>query len=304
MTISLPIDAIMDDVLFCSSDMPVFDLLSHFQSLHFDLSILRDKIHQVQCLITPLVSGDQADVNAVIAPRANVLIHDMIVTASSILLSLQQLACCSPAPPAPQPHEKHHTARAAAAKQQPSHDVVEMDAGALLAKYTHYCHVCGKGFRRDANLRMHMRAHGDAYKTREALAKGGGGILHQGEESGSTNRNKYSCPQEGCRWNWKHAKFQPLKSVACAKNHYKRSHCPKLYVCSRCGNKEFSVLSDLRTHEKHCGNPRWRCSCGTTFSRKDKLLGHVALFVGHVPAPEGVAFDVGDQEGLEWIAGT
>lgn len=143
-----------------------------------------------------------------------------------------------------------------------------------------------------------MRAHGDAYKTREALTKAGGGLSHQAEESVSTNKSKYSCPHEGCRWNWKHEKFQPLKSVACAKNHYKRSHCPKLYVCSRCGTKEFSVLSDLRTHEKHCGNPRWRCSCGTTFSRKDKLLSHIALFVGHYQAPEGAAIDVGNHEDL------
>jgi len=95
---------------------------------------------------------------------------------------------------------------------------------------------------------------------------------------------KYSCPQEGCRWNKKHAKFQPLKSMICVKNHYKRSHCPKMYVCKRCNRKNFSVLSDLRTHEKHCGDLRWQCSCGTTFSRKDKLMGHVALFVGHTPA--------------------
>ncbi|XP_020574741.1 zinc finger protein STOP1 homolog [Phalaenopsis equestris] len=280
----------MEADFFSSPAMVAFDPLIHIQSLYFDLSILHDKIHQLQFLIGSLTS-----------PDANAVIQDMISVASAILSTLQQLAFCSPAAPAPQTHDNCRSARA----PQPGHDVVEIDAGALLAKYTHYCHVCGKGFRRDANLRMHMRAHGDAYKTREALTKGGGGgISHRGEQSASAaGKNKYSCPQEGCRWNWKHEKFQPLKSVACAKNHYKRTHCPKLYVCSRCGSKEFSVLSDLRTHEKHCGNPRWRCSCGTTFSRKDKLLGHVALFVGHVQVPEGDAFDVGRQQDLQWIAG-
>ncbi|GAU37774.1 hypothetical protein TSUD_102910 [Trifolium subterraneum] len=87
----------------------------------------------------------------------------------------------------------------------------------------------------------------------------------------SMKSKKYSCPQEGCRWNQKHAKFQPLKSLICAKNHY--SHCPKMYVCKRCNFKQISVLSDLRTHEKHCGDLRWQCSCGHTFSRKDKLMG-------------------------------
>ena len=44
------------------------------------------------------------------------------------------------------------------------------------------------------------------------------------------------------------------------------------------------MVADLKTHEKHCGRDKWQCSCGTTFSRKDKLFGHIGLFAGHTPA--------------------
>ncbi|KNA11525.1 hypothetical protein SOVF_134460 [Spinacia oleracea] len=163
-----------------------------------------------------------------------------------------------------------------------AYDLVEPDAADLLAKYTHYCQVCGKGFKRDANLRMHMRAHGDEYKSTAALSNP---LKKETDDQNSAMKTprKYSCPEMGCRWNKNHAKFQPLKSIICVKNHYKRSHCPKMYVCKRCNRKQFSVVSDLRTHEKHCGDRKWQCSCGTTFSRKDKLMGHVTLFLGHTP---------------------
>lgn len=71
--------------------------------------------------------------------------------------------------------------------------------------------------------------------------------------------------------------------MLCVKNHYRRSHCPKVLACQKCKVKEFSVVADLKTHEKHCGRERWVCSCGSTFSRKDKLHGHLGLFAGHVP---------------------
>ncbi|CAL4920022.1 unnamed protein product [Urochloa decumbens] len=164
-----------------------------------------------------------------------------------------------------------------------SYEVIELGREEILAPHVHTCKVCGKGFKRDANLRMHMRGHGEEYKTPAALAKPGAGAGRDAPLPASS-RCLYSCPFVGCKRNREHRSFQPLKTAVCVKNHYRRSHCDKSFTCRRCNVKRFSVLADLRTHEKHCGRDRWVCSCGTSFSRKDKLFGHVAAFDGHAPA--------------------
>lgn len=160
-------------------------------------------------------------------------------------------------------------------------EIIELDSVELLAEHIHFCEICGKGFKRDANLRMHMRAHGNQFKTLEALSKPDRSDLNP------SRKIRFSCPFPSCNRNKAHKRFRPLKSAICVKNHFKRSHCPKMYSCNRCNKKSFSVVSDLKSHLKHCGECRWRCSCGTSFSRKDKLFGHVALFEGHMPVIVG-----------------
>ncbi|XP_062196720.1 protein SENSITIVE TO PROTON RHIZOTOXICITY 2-like [Phragmites australis] len=320
---------------------------THCHALLYNLSVLKDKVQQVQPLVGLAVAHDGNSGPVAAVSGASVVIQEIISAASSMMYAFQQLCSHGTSSANAAAQEDHsiavsnHGAAAGHAKNGGTVDsgcgdqqasvvidhvmqqwqqhtvgydnrihsktaavatssqatgmaeeadtIIELDAAELLAKYTHYCQLCGKGFKRDANLRMHMRAHGDEYKSSAALANPAKASATAGGDAAagvrnSSNRSYYSCPQEGCRWNRKHAKFQPLKSVICAKNHYKRSHCPKMYVCNRCHRKHFSVLSDLRTHEKHCGDHRWLCSCGTSFSRKDKLIGHLALFAGHQPA--------------------
>ncbi|XP_074287639.1 protein SENSITIVE TO PROTON RHIZOTOXICITY 2-like [Silene latifolia] len=324
--------------------------MTQLRSFLCSLSILKEKVNQVQTYVNIFVPQSQTSTSAMAIATMGTVIQEIIVTASSMMFNCQQMGIYSPN----QGNHNHNHLIASSShipgvdsnnsnnnsnsnghqalfdgeglynwyddnitcmntnttktvskgietskgiisrknvnednQDQATYDIVELEAADLLAKYTHYCQVCSKGFKRDANLRMHMRAHGDEYKSSAALSNPLKKLINNNGETESSSSTKmprkYSCPHEGCRWNKKHVKFQPLKSIICVKNHYKRSHCPKMYVCKRCNRKQFSVLSDLRTHEKHCGDLKWQCSCGTTFSRKDKLMGHVALFVGHSP---------------------
>lgn len=233
----------------------------------------------------PLSSSDIQSVSSEISSAA----HLVVLNAANLLSSSLPFLAPPPPPAAPAPVQELPAAASSAeelpreaTKGDGGYDVVELDAEELLAEHVHFCDICGKGFRRDANLRMHMRAHGDRFKTLDALSRPGQAKPAAGGDV------RFSCPFAGCNRNRAHRRFRPLKSAVCTRNHFRRSHCPKLYACERCGGKKrFAVLTDLRSHLRHCGEEaQWRCSCGTTFSRKDKLFGHLALFEGqgHMPA--------------------
>ncbi|KAL2332760.1 hypothetical protein Fmac_013973 [Flemingia macrophylla] len=231
-----------------------------------NLSLVRTRIDSIRHFLTQSINSNApltVDQIATVSNHIVSAIHQTIANAAAIVSHSQTSTAASAVPP-----NAELDAAAAA---------VELDAVELLAEHIHFCEICGKGFRRDANLRMHMRAHGERFKTAEALASPDGGRRR--------SATRFSCPFEGCSRNRLHRRFKALKSVACVKNHFKRSHCPKMYTCERCRTKRFSVVADLRSHAKRCGKvDMWKCTCGTTFSRKDKLFAHVALFEGHAPA--------------------
>jgi hypothetical protein len=259
-----------------------------------NLSNVRLRMDSLQQFLTEsvnantLISKHQMDM---VSSEISTAIQQIIVNGAALLACAQTLNPNEPVPNSnPEIRAAPATATATVELKVDEHDrdevdadceIVELDAVELLAEHIHFCEICGKGFKRDANLRMHMRAHGNRFKTPEALAKP---EKMKESESKTKKMTRFSCPYEGCNRNKRHKKFRPLKSVICVRNHFKRSHCPKMYSCNRCHKKSFSVVADLKSHMKHCGESKWKCSCGTSFSRKDKLFGHMALFEGHMPA--------------------
>ncbi|CAO2827785.1 unnamed protein product [Amaranthus hypochondriacus] len=175
--------------------------------------------------------------------------------------------------------------------------IIELDVEDITSDNSHTCKICGKGFKRDANLRMHMRAHGDQFKTLESLSNPKN-IKYSHNQGRKT---RFSCPYIGCNRNKNHENFRSLKSAICVKNHFKRFHCPKMFSCNRCNKKSFSVLSDLKSHMKNCVEnlKKWEyCSCGLRFGSRDELFGHLSMCEGHMP--QNSNFDSGffDEFGL------
>ncbi|XWS44943.1 hypothetical protein CRYUN_Cryun15aG0093500 [Craigia yunnanensis] len=145
-----------------------------------------------------LISKNQMDL---VSSEIASAVHQIIVNGAALLSCAQKAYYPCPTPilnPTPEPKPEFGD------YDEGESEIIEFDAVELLSEHLHFCEICGKGFKRDANLRMHMRAHGNQYKTPEALAK--------------KSENK------------------------------------------------------------------WECSCGNSFSRKDKLFRHVSLFEGHMPA--------------------
>ncbi|XVE83130.1 hypothetical protein DITRI_Ditri16bG0062700 [Diplodiscus trichospermus] len=141
-----------------------------------------------------LISKDQMDV---VSSEIASSIHQIIVNGAALLSCAQNSNYPNPTPipnptsilsPTPIPKAEFDDCDEGAS------EIIELDAVELLAEHLHFCKICGKGFKRDANLRMHMRAHGDQYKTPEALAKKS---ENKREVKNSGRTTRFSCPYEG-----------------------------------------------------------------------------------------------------------
>ncbi|GLJ12684.1 hypothetical protein SUGI_0195740 [Cryptomeria japonica] len=213
-------------------------------ALTSELSWLGEKAEEVERFLQSESHHERHQANSAL----NSIICQVITTSTSILSQCQLLSSAS-------------------------EEVIEMEETEILAEQSHLCSICGKEFRRDGNVRIHMRSHGEPYKSQKTLIS----------SRPKDRRSSYSCPFQGCRYNKRHPSFKRLKSMVSLRNHYRRSHCAKMYTCNNCG-KEFSFVGDLKTHGNKCGHSTWQCSCSLTFSTRNKLLRHVALGRhGHKP---------------------
>ncbi|KAJ4952758.1 hypothetical protein NE237_029590 [Protea cynaroides] len=263
---------------FSTKISPENDAITDPHLLLMNLSMIQQRVDSLQQFLyenvqrNTLIGQDQMDL---VSDEIASAIQEVILNGEALLNCYQQ---DDPKPPQPAIEISEKKQRVKDEIDDDDYDLVELDEVELLAVKIHRCEICGKGFKRDANLRMHKRAHGNQYKTLEALTR-----LNREEIGFLRKKSRFCCPFIGCNRNKSHIAFKPLKSAICLKNHFKRSHCPKLFSCNRCNKKSFSVVADLKSHQKHCGKLKWRCSCGWSFPRKDKLFGHMAQFEGHMP---------------------
>ncbi|XP_026383411.1 protein SENSITIVE TO PROTON RHIZOTOXICITY 1-like [Papaver somniferum] len=217
-----------------------FNSTSDIQIPLFNLSQLHQKMDSLQQFIAEsidrnsLLGKDEMDM---ISNEITSAIHQIIVNGSALISSTQSQTLDGKSPIVPDNFIDQQIFNLSSEKlfevkkdftidehidDDENCEIVELDEVELLGEHVHFCEICGKGFKRDANLRMHMRAHGNQFKTLEALTKQPDKIII--ESSDLRKKVRFSCPFVGCSRNKLHKKFRPLKSAVCVKNHFRRSH--------------------------------------------------------------------------------
>jgi hypothetical protein len=141
----------------------------------------------------------------------------------------------------------------------PDIEVIKLSPQALMAN-RFVCELCGKGFPREHNLKMHWRGHNLPWKLRERSGK-------------EPMKFVYVCPEPSCVH---HDPSRGLHNLRGIRNHFRRKHGEKMWKCDKC-SKHYALQSDWKAHSKVCGTREYRCDCGTLFSRRDSFITHRAF---------------------------
>uniref|UniRef100_A0A1D1XKK7 Zinc finger protein MAGPIE n=1 Tax=Anthurium amnicola TaxID=1678845 RepID=A0A1D1XKK7_9ARAE len=142
----------------------------------------------------------------------------------------------------------------------PDAEVVALSPETLVATNRFVCEICGKGFRRDQNLRLHRREHNLPWNLR-------------GSSGERPRKRVYVCPVPTCVY---HHPARALGDLTGIKKHFFRKHgVEKKYGCDSC-SKKYAVLSDWQAHVRMCsGTTRGSGIDGSTpvFRRKRGASG-------------------------------
>ncbi|XP_041821658.1 zinc finger protein 665-like [Chelmon rostratus] len=147
----------------------------------------------------------------------------------------------------PKPKARHHN-RERHRNDAYNSDLSEINRGANTVKKPVKCDICGKAFKCQSKLNIHMRSH--------------------------TGEKPYSCDTCGKRF-----------SQASVLNAHLRIHTgEKPYSCNTCG-KEFRLSSILKVHMRmHTGEKPYLCkTCRKRFCRMPDLKRHMSIHTGERP---------------------
>ncbi|GLJ12686.1 hypothetical protein SUGI_0195790 [Cryptomeria japonica] len=220
----------------CEGETNLFALTS-------ELSWLGEKAEEVERFLQSESHDEEHQANSTL----NSIICQVITTSTSILSQCQRLSSAS-------------------------EEVIEMEEADILAEQSHLCSICGKEFRRDGNVRIHMRSHGDPYKSKKTLIS----------SRRKDRKSSYSCPFQGCRYNRRHPYFKRLKSTVSLRNHYRRSHCAKILSFSTRNKLLRHVALGRQGHKPVLSAPVATSGHAENSSGDDKTPEHYAEEINNV----------------------